>query len=65
MFSHNQLLRIYQSYGKQPDVEYYTGDMEHIRTYYQTRAAQEPDRFYIDDTTWQDLNMPSHGSAAV
>lgn len=57
MFSRNQLLRIYQSYGKQPDVEYYTGDMEHIRTYYQTRSVQEPDRFYIDDTTWQDLNM--------
>lgn len=53
----SRVKHIQQSFGKRPDVEYYTGDMEHIRTYYRTRAAAEPETFYIDDITWNDLDM--------
>lgn len=49
--------RVQQHFGQRPDVEYYTGDMEHIRSYWQARAAAEPDRFSIDPITWNDLDM--------
>lgn len=45
------------AYGKVPDVEYFTGDMEYISTYYEQCKAEQQDDFYIDETTWNDLNM--------
>ena len=53
----SRVKRVQQSFGKRPDVEYYTGDMEHIRSYYEARVHSEPDRFYIDTITWNDLDM--------
>ncbi|MBP3648775.1 MAG: hypothetical protein J6K73_03220 [Clostridia bacterium] len=53
----SRVKRVQQSFGKCPDVEYYTGDMEHIRSYYEAQVHSEPDRFYIDSITWNDLDM--------
>lgn len=49
--------RISREYGKIPDVEYYSGDMKQIRSYYDDCCAEKRDSFYIDDTTWNDLSM--------
>lgn len=46
-----------QQFGKIPDIDYYAGDMDYIRSYYETCRANQVDPFYIDDTTWRDLNM--------
>lgn len=45
------------SFGEIPDPLYLAGDMEHIRAYHDVRSAREPDRFAIDDITWNDLDM--------
>ena len=31
--------------------------MNWIRTAYDDRREEEPERFFVDDTTWNDLNM--------
>ncbi len=46
-------------YGKTPDVDYLSGDMDGIRSYFDMCRRQEPDAFWIDDTTWNDLDMDS------
>lgn len=49
--------RFRQSYGQIPDLEYYTGDMQCIRSFYDACRAENKDDFYIDDATWNDLDM--------
>lgn len=49
--------RFQAEYGAVPDPLYLTGDMEHIRAYYDVRRSMEPDEFHIDDITWNDLDM--------
>lgn len=44
-------------YGTIPDPLYLAGDLEHIRAYHDARVTREPDRFAIDDVTWNDLDM--------
>jgi len=46
-----------RDFGKKPDTFYQAGDMEAIRSYDRWRQASEPDRFHLDDTTWNDLDM--------
>ncbi len=45
------------AYGTPPDVEYFPGDIEGIRTYAGHRAKLGLDAFTVDDTTWNDLSM--------
>ena len=52
-----RIKRLKEAYGKKPDSEYYDGDMNWIRAYYDDCRKQERDPFYVDDTTWNDLNM--------
>ena len=49
--------RLERSFGRIPDIEYYAGDMECIKSYYDSCRAEERDPFYIDDATWNDLDM--------
>ena len=49
--------RLANSFGKEPEVHYFDGDMEYIRAYYDFRASEGRDDFLIDDITWNDLDM--------
>lgn len=49
--------RFHHAYGQTPDVEYFAGDMQCIRSFFNACRAQERDAFYIDETTWNDLDM--------
>ena len=40
-------------------MDYYPGDMECIRTYYDACRKDARDPIYVDETTWNDLNMDS------
>lgn len=54
------LNRVLQSYGKPPDVTYFSGDMDSVRSYFEyIKDNQEQDEFFIDDATWLDLDMDS------
>ena len=44
-------------FGTRPDVEYFHGDMDYIRSYHDHLAAERPDIFSIDGVTWNDLDM--------
>jgi len=48
--------KLENSYGEKPDVEYYDGDLNSIRTYFNFRYDNGLDKFLIDDTTWSDLS---------
>ena len=49
--------RLEASFGQPPDKEYFPGDMERIRSFYDACHIRESDRFHVDDTTWKDLDM--------
>ena len=49
--------KLAEAYGKEPDCEYYAGDMDWIRTYYDGCRTDSRDSFYVDETTWNDLNL--------
>ena len=49
--------RLERSFGRIPDREYFAGDMECIRSCYENCRAENKDAFYIDDATWNDLDM--------
>ena len=49
--------RLNEAFGKKPEQDYDPGDMECIRSYYDACRKDARDLFYIDDTTWNDLNM--------
>lgn len=44
-------------FGKRPDIHYFSGDIEQIKSYYEYRRDKELDSFLIDDITWNDLDM--------
>lgn len=46
-----------EAFGKTPEGDYDPGDMECIRSYYDACRRDARDVFYVDDTTWNDLNM--------
>ncbi|HOV25553.1 MAG TPA: hypothetical protein PK566_04230 [Pseudobacteroides sp.] len=48
---------IKSSWGKVPDIKYKPGDMESIAKFYNNLSKKEKDRFYIDNITWNDLDM--------
>jgi len=53
-----KLLKMFaESFGKEPDKEYFPGDMGFIRTFYDACLGEESDQFHVDETTWKDLNM--------
>ncbi|MBR0462990.1 MAG: hypothetical protein IJJ23_01210, partial [Clostridia bacterium] len=49
--------RFSERFGEKPDVDYYPGDMESIRTYYDACRKEDRDSFYVDETTWHDLDL--------
>ncbi len=49
--------RFSEGFGKKPDTDYYAGDMECIRTYYDACQKDDRDPFYVDETTWHDLDL--------
>lgn len=51
------LKRLEDSFGKEPDKDYFPGDMESIRTFYDSCCVNEQNQFHVDETTWKDLNM--------
>lgn len=58
MFFKRKLIRKLQnSWGKKPEGEYREGDMSWIRSWYDDCSKASPGQFYVDDTTWNDLNM--------
>lgn len=46
-----------RGFGVKPDLYYFAGDMDGIRTYADYRRDNGLDEFLIDDTTWNDLSM--------
>lgn len=44
-------------FGKVPDWDYLSGDMDNIQSYYEYRRDTGRDAFLLDDTTWNDLDM--------
>ena len=58
MFFYRKLRkRLRNAYGKRPQGEYYDGDMNWISTFYEDCRKDGRDPFYVDDITWNDLNM--------
>ena len=54
------LNRIVQSYGKPPEVTYFSGDMDCVRSYFDyIRENKAQEEFFVDDATWTDLDMDS------
>ena len=49
--------KITEAFGKDPEKDYYPGDMEWIRTFFDACRTNNRDPFYLDDTTWNDLNL--------
>ncbi len=45
------------SFGKLTDKTYFSGDLDHIRVYADYRKEHDPEHFYVDDITWNDLGM--------
>lgn len=46
-----------KAYGKAPDIVYFAGDMTAARSYFDDRREVDEADFFIDDTTWDDLDM--------
>ena len=44
-------------FGQNPDIDYFHGDMDYIRSYHEHMRAARPDVFALDDITWNDLDM--------
>ena len=49
--------RLQYQFGKVPELLYFPGDMQNIRSYYDYRKENDLDAFLIDDITWNDLDM--------
>jgi len=45
-----------QNYGQAPDLLYFPGDLNDIRTYFNHRYIEDLDDFLVDDITWNDLD---------
>ena len=48
-----------EAWGKPPEGEYDPGDMEDIRSFFDACRKDGRDPFYVDDTTWNDLDLES------
>lgn len=57
MLSRKRKRRIAASWGREPEVHYFHGDMEYIKTYYAYRRGAGKDAFLLNDITWNDLGM--------
>ncbi|MBQ8955253.1 MAG: hypothetical protein IJ048_14195, partial [Clostridia bacterium] len=44
-------------FGQIPDIDYFHGDMDYIRSYHEHMRAARPEVFALDDITWNDLDM--------
>jgi hypothetical protein len=49
--------RLKAAWGRVPDAHYFAGDMDLIRVYADYRAQTDRDAFFLDDITWNDLDM--------
>lgn len=59
MIQRKQLKKLRAQYGTPPARTYLSGDIERIERYFELRREREPARFYIDDTTCEDLSVES------
>ncbi len=57
MLKKKRMQAILARYGKRPKNRYDDEDLRCIRSYFDHRRAMEPQRFYLDETTWYDLSM--------
>ena len=58
MFYYRKLAKkLRNTFGKRPEGEYFDGDMNWIGTFYEDCRKEGLDPFYVDDITWNDLNM--------
>ena len=57
LFKRKLIKKLQNAYGKIPETTYFDGDINWIRSASDDRREEEPERFYVDDTTWNDLNM--------
>lgn len=57
MLSRKRKRRIAASFGCVPEMHYFHGDMDYIKTYYAYRRTAGKDTFLLDDITWNDLGM--------
>lgn len=54
---HKRKKRLEAEFGTTPDVYYSDGAMEYIRAYFDYRREREPERYCVDEITWNDLDM--------
>ena len=47
--------RLRRQFGTVPEVNYFPGDMGHIRSYFDFRRDTGRDGFLLDEITWNDL----------
>lgn len=52
-----QKKRFEECFGKIPDPMYFPGDIAQIQSYFEFCRKQHPDAFFVDDITWNDLDM--------
>ncbi len=57
MLSRKRKRRIAASWGREPSVHYFPGDLDYIKTYYAYRRDAGRDAFLLDDITWNDLGL--------
>ena len=53
--------KLAEAYGKEPDCEYYAGDMDWIRTYYDGCRTDNRDPFYVDEHGHVKTQSNHHG----
>lgn len=59
MSRRKQLARLDQSFGRPPQMTYFPGDMAVVRNYFDHVSETDSASFFLDDTTWDDLDMDS------
>ena len=57
MTNAKRLRRLEAAYGQPPELTYFAGDMTDAQAYYDRMSQARPEDFFLDDTTWDDLDM--------
>ena len=57
MFARKRKMLFQKNFGKEPSRRYFDGDLELIKSYFEFCREQNPDSYYVDDITWNDLDL--------
>lgn len=57
MFARKRKMLFQKNFGKEPSRRYFVGDLELIKSYFEFCREQNPDSYYVDDITWNDLDL--------